>query len=96
MPEISVDMPGMPLYNGGYSLTNRQKVMIRIEGIDNQGTPRTYGIGRSMDEAIRECIAASERYLPSRPDIPALYLRDSADHKMLIMAGTSIPWKVPR
>ena len=41
---------------------------------DINGVKRCYGIGRTFQEAIQECIKASEKYLTNRPDITELYL----------------------
>ena len=66
----------------------------QVEAVDRHGTPRTYGIGRDLNEAIQECHLAAESYLMQRADITALFLRDADNQKPIIEAATKRQWCV--
>ena len=62
-------------------------MLIQIDGIDSNGIPRTYGLSRNRDDAIRQCVQASKDYLKRRKEIPALFLYDADTQKPIYQAN---------
>lgn len=66
----------------------------QVEGIDNKGVRRVYGVGRDMDEAIQMCRIAAGEYLVKRPDIKALYLQAADTQRPIIDCSNKHQMKV--
>ena len=67
----------------------------QINGIDKNSVARVYGIGKTRDEALRNCVKAGTEYLLDRRDIDALYLVDDTGEPVFY-AGLGVQWQVRR
>ena len=69
----------------------------QINGIDENRVPRVYGIGRTREQAMQNCIKAAREYLNgSRRDIKTLYLVEDNTGNPIMYAGLNVQWQIKR